>query len=249
MQRKLPVIATIATSLLVASCVNIQVPAKEQARVAANIQHKTPFTDPAVKPLADAVADGDTARIKALAPTTDLAARGPHNVTLLEWAIWNQKPASLEALLEAGADPSLTGMDDETVVHMAAMVEDPVYMETLLEHGAPIDPERQSNGWTPLFRAVMHRRHEQRDLLIGAGADIAHRDKLGNTLLHTQTNDADTVMKLLAAGVDPTVRNNRGETFQRSFFMPPEHLLNSKGKAGREEVRRWLVAHNVALEN
>lgn len=217
--------------------------------MAANIQQKTPFTDPAVMPLADAIADGKTARIKALTPTTDLAARGADNVTLMEWAIWNQKPASLEALLEAGADPSLIGMDDETVVHMAAMVEDPVYMKTLLRHRAPVDPERHSNGWTPLFRAVMHRRHEQRDLLIAAGADVAHRDKFGNTLLHTQVNDADTVMKLLAAGVDPTVRNHNGETFQRSFFMPPERLLTSEGKAGREEVRRWLVAHNVVLEN
>jgi ankyrin repeat protein len=223
--------------------------AKEQGRVAADIPQKTPFTDPAVKPLADAIADGAIARIKALAPTTDLAARGQYNVTLLEWAIWNQKPASLEALLEAGADPSLIGMDDETVVHMAAMVDPPEYLEVLLKHKVPVDYTRPTNGWTPLFVAVMYGQHPQRDLLISAGADVKHRDNLGNTLLFLAGNDADTVLKLLAAGVDPTLRNNAGQTFQSSFFMTPEKLLNAEGKSGRAQVRSWLETHNVPVEH
>nr|WP_241772742.1 ankyrin repeat domain-containing protein [Stenotrophomonas pictorum] len=217
--------------------------------MAADIPQKTPFTDPAVKPLADAIADGDIARIKALAPTTDLAARGQYNVTLLEWAIWNQKPASLEALLEAGADPSLIGMDDETVVHMAAMVDPPEYLEVLLKHKVPVDYTRPTNGWTPLFVAVMYDQHIQRDLLINAGADIKRRDNLGNTLLHIGAKDPDTVLKLLEAGVDPTLRNNNGDTFQLSFFRTPEKLLNAKGKAGREHVRGWLEQHNIAIEH
>ncbi len=215
----------------------------------ANTQQKTPFTDPAVKPLADAIADGKTARIKALAPTTDLAARGQYNVTLMEWAIWNQKPASLEALLEAGADPSLIGMDDETVVHMAAMVDPPEYLQVLLKHKVPVDYTRPTNGWTPLFVAVMYDQHIQRDLLINAGADIKRRDHLGNTLLHIGAKDPDTVLKLLEAGVDPTLRNNNGDTFQLSFFRTPEKLLNAKGKAGRDQVRGWLERHNIAIEH
>lgn len=217
--------------------------------MAANIQHKTPFTDPAVRPLADAIADGNTARIKALAPSTDLAARGQHNVTLMEWAIWNQKPASLEALLEAGADPSLIGMDDETVVHMAAMVDPPEYLEVLLKHKVPVDFTRPTNGWTPLFVAVMYNQHIQRDLLINAGAEVKRRDSFGNTLLHIGAKNPDTVLKLLEAGVDPTLRNNNGDTFQLSFFRAPEKLLNANAKAGREQVRSWLARHNIAIEH
>ncbi len=216
--------------------------------MAANTQHKTAFTDPAIRPLADAIADGNIARIKALAPTTDLAARGQHNVTLMEWAIWNEKPASLEALLEAGADPSLIGMDDETVVHMAAMVDPPEYLEVLLKHRVPVDFTRPTNGWTPLFIAVMYNQHTQRDLLINAGADVKRQDHFGNTLLHIGAKSPDTVLKLLEAGVDPVLRNNNGDTFQPSFFRTPEKLLNANAKGGREQVRAWLSRHNIAIE-
>src|SRR3546814_2555708 len=137
-----------------------------------------PFHDPAVVPLAEAIARGDTARIAALAPATDLSARGEDHVTLLEWAIWNQQPDSLSALLEAGADPAAPGMDQATVAHMAAMVDDARYLQVLIDQGAPIDLVGKRGGRTPIFRAVENRRNAQFDLLIEAVADIRRPDSL-----------------------------------------------------------------------
>src|SRR3546814_11718820 len=91
---------------------------------AANKDSALPFHDPAVVPLAEAIARGDTARIAALAPATDLSARGEDHVTLLEWAIWNQQPDSLSALLAAGDDPAAPGLDPENVAPMAAKVDE-----------------------------------------------------------------------------------------------------------------------------
>ncbi len=246
MRRQLTTVV-IAGSMLLACSATALAGATERPRVA-DATRGIAFADPATRPLADAVAAGKVARIRELAPHSNLAARGDQDVTLLEWAIWNRRPRALAALLEAGADPSLPGMDGETVVHMAAMIEDPTYLEILLAHGAPVDVVRQGNGWTPLFRAVLHRRHAQREALVTAGADINHRDSTGRGLLHLAADDSATVLRLLELGVDPQARDNTGATFQRTFFRAPERVLNDRAKANRDRVRAWLRARGIAPE-
>lgn len=54
--------------------------------------------------------------------------------------------------------------------------------------------------------------------------------------------------RLLKLGIDPTVRNRFGYTFQYSFFDTREELLNSEAKAARQQVRAWLDAHHIPLE-
>ncbi|MCJ2065373.1 hypothetical protein MKK63_22050 [Methylobacterium sp. J-088] len=136
------------------------------------------FSDPRLAEIVAPIARGDTARIAALADDTDLSAHGDQNVTLLEWAIWKRQPRALAALLGAGADPSEPGMDQETVVHMAAMVEDPQCLTILLWHGAPAEPESPRAGWMPLFRAMQSRREAQVRSLAQAGADLHRIDHL-----------------------------------------------------------------------
>src|SRR5687767_14280872 len=63
------------------------------------------FTDTRTAEMAEAIADNDAKRVHALARTTDLKAHGDKNVTLLEWAVFNQSKQAFNALLEAGADP------------------------------------------------------------------------------------------------------------------------------------------------
>lgn len=209
-----------------------------------------PFKDPAVLPMATAIAAGDAARIRALAPTTDLSARGDDDVTLLAWAIWTQQPASLAALLEAGADPAQLGTDQETVAHLAAMVEPPEYLRILIEHGAPVDIASPRGGRTPIFRAVLHRRDAQFEMLEVAGADLHRTDSMGNGLLHeaATVNDGDRVLRLLEAGVDPGTRNSQGATFQSFLFMTPERLLNAEARQQRQAVESWLAGHGIPKE-
>lgn len=208
----------------------------------------TPFNDPSIQPLADAVAAGDVARIRELAPAHDLSTQGDDGVTLLEWAIWNQQPAALAALLEAGADAAQPATDRDTVAHMAAMVEDPKYLQVLIDHGAPVDIVSPRAGWTPVFRAVQSRRTPQLDLLLGAGVDLQRQDSMGNTLLHVaaNVNDAGCVLRLLKAGIDPNAVNSRGETFQDALFAGSDARLNAQARAARQEVRDWLAAQGIA---
>jgi uncharacterized protein len=251
MRKHVPVLAALATSILMVSCAADPAGAREQASMsAATKDSAVPFHDPAIVPMAEAIARGDTARIRALASSTDLSALGEDEVTLLEWAIWNEKPASLSALLDAGADAAALGMDNETVAHMAAMVNDAQYLEVLIAHGAPVDIPRPGLGWTPIFRAVQSRRDAQFDLLVQAGADIRRTDSTGNSLLHVaaQVNDADRALQLLQLGADPRVTNNRGDTFQRALFAGSDARLNAAGLKSRQLVRDWLAAKGIALQ-
>ncbi|MET0807432.1 MAG: ankyrin repeat domain-containing protein [Pseudoxanthomonas sp.] len=248
MRKQAPALAALATSLLMVSCAADPIGAKEQTSMSAPRKDAAlPFHDPAIKPLAEAVAAGNVARIRALASSTDLSAHGDDNVTLLEWAIWNQQPASLSALLDAGANPGLAGMDDETVAHMAAMVDDPQYLRLLITHKAPVDIARPGLGWTPLFRTVESRRNPQFDMLVAAGADLHHTDAMGDSLLHiaANVNDAERVLQLLQAGLDPLQANQRGATFQDALFAGSDARLNASGKAARQKVREWLAAHAI----
>ncbi|WCS26184.1 ankyrin repeat domain-containing protein [Methylobacterium sp. NMS14P] len=209
------------------------------------------FRTSPVATIAAAVARGDVERIAALAPGLDLSIRGDRNLTLLEWAIWNARPHAVSALLDAGADPSVPGLDQETVLHMAAMVEDPAYLEILLRHGAPVDPVSPRGQWTPLFRAVQNRRETQIALLLRAGADPNRIDATGNSLLHVaaQVGAANPwVLRLLEAGIDPTLRNAQRKTFQPYFFTTPERLLNDTARETRAAVRAWLARHGVPAE-
>ncbi len=244
MRKHVPAMAALATSFLMVSCAADPLGAKEKTSMSAAIKDPAlPFHDPATAPLAKAVATGDVARIRTLASSTDLSARGDDNVAPLEWAIWNQKPALLSALLKAGADAALPGMDNGTVAHMAAMVDDQV----LIAHKAPVDIARQGPGWTPIFLTVESRRDAQFDMLISAGADIRHTDSMGNSLLHVaaNVNDADRVLQLLQLGMDPNVANSRGDTFQTTLFSRSDALLNANGKVARKKVRDWLAAHDI----
>jgi ankyrin repeat protein len=253
MRKQVPALAALATSILMVSCAADPAGAKEQTSMSATAIDPTstmPFHDPAVVPLANAVAEGDAARIRALAPSTDLAARGDDQVTLLEWAIWNQKPASLSALLEAGADAAEPGMDGETVAHMAAMVDDPQYLQILISHAAPVDVVSAHGGRTPIFRAVQSRRGAQFDLLVKAGADVRRTDSMGNSLLHVaaQVNDAGRVLQLLQLGVDPAAVDSRGNTFQAALFSGSDARLNAEGRQSRQKVRDWLAANGIATQ-
>lgn len=208
------------------------------------------FADPAVAALAEAVADGDTVRIRALAPSADLGARGDKQVTLLQWALLNQRLDSLKALLDAGADPRQPGVDGDTVVHMAAAANDASYLAELLARGVDANVRNPESGAGPLRSALMGEREVQFRALLAAGADPNLADRVGNTPLHIagQINDPERALDLLKAGADANARNAQGVTFQRYLFMTRASLLTAQARQQREAVEAWLSGHGVALE-
>ena len=209
------------------------------------------FTDPRVAELAEAVADGDILRIRDLAAGVDLSTRGDKHVTLLQWALLNRSFAGMKALLDAGADPTQSGMDSDTVVHMAAMANDATYLTELLARGVNPNVRNPESGAGPLRAALMGERDEQFRALLAAGADPDLADRLGNTPLHVagQINEPERALDLLNAGADPMARNAQGVTFQRYLFMTRAALLNAETRRSREAVEAWLTTHQIPLES
>jgi uncharacterized protein len=235
-------ISALTVSLILALCTAGVGRATENPMSAAESPSVNPaaiFADPRAIPLAEAIVDGDVARIRSLVAGADLSVRGDKDVTLLQWA-----------LLDAGADPLQPGMDGDTVVHMAAMANDPAYLTELLARRVNPDVANAITGAGPLRSALMGERTEQFHALLAAGADPDMPDRMGNTPLHVagQINEPARALELLEAGADPMARNAQGVTFQRYLFMTRAALLNAETRRQREAVEAWLKAHGIAVE-
>ena len=246
-------ISTLTVSLILALCMAGVGRATENPMSAAETRSVNPaaiFADPRTIQLAEAIADGDDSRIRSLATGADLSVLGDKNVTLLQWALLNKRLDSLKVLLDAGADPLQPGMDGDTVIHMAAMANDPAYLAELLARGVNPNVANGTTGAGPLRSALMGERAEQFHALLAAGADPDMPDRMGNTPLHVagQINEPARALELLEAGADPMARNAQGVTFQRYLFMTRAALLNAETRRQREAVEAWLKAHDIAIE-
>lgn len=218
--------------------------------VAFGVPVSTIFPDPRTAELAGAVVDGDAARVRELARGADLSVRGDRDVTLLQWAVFNRNLPALRELLDAGADPAQPGMDGDTVLHLAAMADEPAYLSELLRRGASPDLRNATTGAGVLRSALIGDREAQFRMLLVAGADPNLADRMGNTPLHVagQINEPARALELLEAGADPMARNAQGVTFQRYLFMTRAALLNAETRRQREAVEAWLKAHDIAIE-
>lgn len=208
------------------------------------------FANAEAATLATAMAGGDVERMGRLAREVDLETRGDRNVTLLQWALLNRNLAGLQALLKAGADPAQPGIDGSTAVHMAAMAEDPIYLETLLVHRADPDTPHGVTGATALSAALMGERASQFQILLVAGADPNRTDRLGNTALHVagKINEPGLALELLNAGADPALRNTQGVTFQHYLFSIRAELLDEGTRRDRQAIQAWLRKRGIAIE-
>lgn len=241
-------LAPLALSLTLIACAAAPGCAKERLQMDPSLAHQA-FPDDRMAQIAEAVARGDAPRIRQLAQGVDLDAQGDKGVTLLEWSIWSQSPQGMRALLDSGADPHAQGMDGTTVVHMAAKVDDPIYLQQLLAHGAKVDVASYSTGETPLAEAVLSGRDEQFRMLLAAGADPNHADEMGNTPLHVagKLGRAGYALELLQRQADPYARNAQQATFQDYLYQTPEHILSAKAKQELAALRAWLSQNGIPI--
>lgn len=209
------------------------------------------FSDPAAAAIAEALIEGDIDQVRTLAATADLAVIGDRRVTLLQWAIFSRNLDGMQALLDAGADPMQPGMDGDTAVHFACMLEDPQFLQALLAHGANPNVANAETGAAPLRAALMTERESQFRILLAAGADPDQADDMGNTPLHVAglINEPQRVLDLLEAGADPARRNAQDVTFQRYLFMTRPDLLDADTSRAWEAVLTWLQEHDIPLDS
>jgi ankyrin repeat protein len=206
------------------------------------------FPDHAAAALAQAAADGDSARIRRLvAGGADPNAHGRSGVTLTQWALLNRSAAGFAGLLENGADPAQTDSTGATVVHYAATANDPAYLDILLAHHADPNTPNGGTGATPLVPALMANRDIQFRRLLAAGADPNRADRTGNTPLHVAAKilARPRVIDLLRAGADPKATNKQGATFKRYLGRPDPSLLTEEARQQQDTIDRWLRTHGV----
>ena len=209
------------------------------------------FPDSSAAALAEAAAEGDTARVRQLiAGGADPNGRGRDGVTVAQWALLNQSVLGLAALLEGGADPARADSSGETVVHYAAKTNDPVYLKVLLQHRADPNTRNGVTRATPIVPALMANREENFRRLLAAGADPNAPDRMGDTPLHVaaKINAFARVLDLLKAGADPTAANGRGTTFQTYLDRTPANILNEEARRQKEEIAAWLREHGSSAE-
>lgn len=211
-------------------------------------QEISPFDGRSNLALAQAVARGDTQGIHAQATQDRLRERGDRQVTLLQWAVLSQQPGSVQTLLDLGADAAAAGLDGNSALHTAAMLQDPQYLRLLLTQGGQVNVRNAVTGATPLAAAVLAGREEQLRLLLAAGADTTLSDRLGDTPLHlaAKINAPHLALLLLQAGADARARNQQGVAFQFYFSQTPAHLQNDELKAQFRELDKWLQGHRLS---
>jgi len=203
------------------------------------------FSAPVQRSLAEAVERGNLNQAQeALDQGADVDAIGKNGMTPLFWALAKQNVDGFRFLLEQGANPNAVvdlprHFQDRQAgaMEMAAQLEDPAYLRSLLEHGG--DPNTIVNrSWNMplLYRAIMSRRPENVLLLLEFGADIDHRDNAGQTPLLKAINATmfEIALLLLRQDADPTVANQWGNT--------PADLVMQFGNRGIDRRTNDLAA-------
>lgn len=212
------------------------------------------FGDPQTQRLAQALLDDNGAKVTELIQKgANVNAVDTDGRSMLECAVWKEKHSAFEALLNAGADTAHRDKDGNTVLHYAGESENPVYVTELLARH--LDPNVETPGHrTPLMLTILSRNVTGMRALIAAGANLEVAESNGDTalIIAAESNSFDQVIELLHAGANPLaghkIRGRPDTTFQGFLNMTPENVMSAEGKRKKAEIRAWLVAHNVAVE-
>jgi ankyrin repeat protein len=184
-------------------------------------------TTQSIRPLVKAVKQGDTAAIRTLVQqgndpnmSVDPLEWGRRGRPLLLYAIEKGDLLSVQALLEAGANPDLIDAAGNTPLRSAVIYHRTDIAQCLLEHGATVDMKSRA-GKTALFQAIEHSLFgtfpELIKLLLSYHADVNTTDRAGVTplMLAAGQNDGFLCFLLLAHGANRDARNQAGRTALR----------------------------------
>ncbi|WP_162844168.1 ankyrin repeat domain-containing protein [Sinobacterium caligoides] len=156
-----------------------------------------------------------------LAGGADLERQNVDGRSALMYAVAENQQQAVEQLLAAKANVMAVVGENATValqggglsvLAIAISANHLNQVELLLQAGAK--PNGRPGAAPPLYYALLDNRLEIAELLLAAKANIHWRDRHGNSLLHRLVLNADvsTIDYLLAKGVVPGLRNQRGES-------------------------------------
>lgn len=135
--------------------------------------------------------------------------------TEMEKVILSDLPPNFQRLIgEVEADPELALLvwrEGETLLHLAAALNDIKLADVLLKHGARVDAVSRATA-TPLLRAAEYDHLDMLRLLLSHGAAPDTRNDIGRTALHFSVlrSNSEAVSELLRRGALVEVRDNAG---------------------------------------
>ena len=122
-------------------------------------------------------------------------------------------------------------------MHLAAQLNDPAYLASLLRHGGDPNALNVYGARTIIHEAIMLSRMENVRLLVDAGADIDARADLSLvTPLHraVNVNNYDVAYYLLEQGADPMLEDNMG-------YSVVDTIKLFKNRGVSREMHGWYV--------
>jgi ankyrin repeat protein len=157
-------------------------------------------------------------------------------VTPLRLASMSGDLATVKLLLAHGADPDADGALSEAVTFGHADV-----AQTLIDAGASADGT-ESTGINLLHWAAITNRATLIPVLVKAGVPLNDVDDNGFTpLMYAATldhNDTKTLEALLAAGADPTIKDDKNRTpLQQAWRLGNTHIVKVLSEAAKKPAR------------
>ena len=225
------------------------------------------YQGPALQ-LAIAAEHGDVRRVQRLMKdkgvNPDTVFGGSDRYPLVAWPLMSRNLEGLRALLENGADPNARYPEPSLIRHgkkyyknnamvYAAKLEDPRFLELLLEHGGNPDT-RNSNNETLLFTAfISGNLWKNVQTLVEHGADInAENIGAADTVIswYSGRGGFNQTWWLLQHGADPTLTIPANRVFgtparmiiAESIFWEittPEHA------EAQRNCQQWLLARGI----
>lgn len=141
--------------------------------------------------------------------------QGAHGFTLLMHAVLTLRPKIISWLVKNGADPTIPSNNGIAPVHVAAELDKPIYLKSLLISKEVANSTNPNYSLSPLHRAVTSNRVKNIILLLDMGADINAPDSVNNTPLKKALAPTDFPIArlLLERGADPFIKNNNGYNY------------------------------------
>jgi ankyrin repeat protein len=207
------------------------------------------FPNENVRALARAAGNGRIRKINDLvADGIDVDSKGTQGATPLFWAF--RDVDGFRRLLELGANPNVVFGDGNSAMRWSIYMEDPKFLELLLQHGG--DPNLESDVLlgSPIHLACSYGQLTKLRILIEAGADLDIQDSFGRTPLIVAADAAEfeVIHTLLTSGADYSIREKNGYSLDE-VIASQRHLLvlDQESAAWLSKVEHWLNERGIEI--